>query len=166
MKVIVTNQTDAILPTSKVLKKIAKFILKEQNQPRYKISVGVFYVDEKRIHEINKEYRNKDKPTDVISFRMIDNPEFLKLNKKNFPLDYDKGNKTIYLGEIFICESVAKEQAKEWKHSQYREVVELFCHGMLHLLGYDHEEEEDLKTMREHEQIICENLDRLLKRAD
>ena len=163
MQVLLTNKTDAVLLNAKVLTKVAKFILKEQGQPTRHISVGVFYVDEAEIQKINKEYRNLDKPTDVISFRLLNNPEFKKINKKNFALDYDKDNHTIYIGEIFICESIASAQAKEWQHSQYREVVELFCHGMLHLLGYDHEEEQDMLVMREHEQIICEHLDKMLK---
>ena len=106
MQVLLTNKTDAVLPNAKVLTKVAKFILKEQGQPTRHISVGVFYVDEAEIQKINKEYRNLDKPTDVISFRLLNNPEFKKINKKNFALDYDRDNHTIYIGEIFICESI------------------------------------------------------------
>lgn len=163
MKVILQNKTQSILPTQKILTKVGNLILKEQKQPKRHISVGVFFVDSKEIHQINKEYRNVDKPTDVISFRLIDNPEFKKLTKKNFPLDYDKFNHTMYIGEIFICDEIANAQAKEWGHSMYREAVELFCHGMLHVLGYDHEEDEDRKIMKEHEETICASLDKILK---
>ena len=163
MKVILTNKTESILPNAKVLERVGDFILKEQHQPRRHMSVGVFFVGEDEIHEINKQYRNVDKATDVISFRLVDNPEFKKLNKKNFPLDYDKQNHTMYFGEIFICDTIANEQAKEWGHTMYREVVELFCHGMLHVLGYDHEEDEERKVMKEHEEIICAELNKILK---
>ena len=88
-----------------------------------------------------------------------------KVFEKNFPLDYDKQNHTMYFGEIFICDEVAKQQAKEWGHTMYREAVELFCHGMLHVLGYDHEEDEERKIMKEHEEVICAQLDKLLKCA-
>ncbi|MBQ7603216.1 MAG: rRNA maturation RNase YbeY [Clostridia bacterium] len=163
MKVILTNKTQSILPNAKTLQKVGKYILKEQRQPTWHISVGVFFVGADEMQEINNTHRHVDKPTDVISFRLIDNPEFKKLNRKNFPLDYDKANHTIYIGEIFICDEIAREQAKEWGHTMYREAVELFCHGMLHVLGYDHEQDQDRKIMKEHEETICAQLDKLLK---
>ena len=160
MKLFLENKTEYFLPNGKVLKKIAKNVLKLKNQTTFHINLSVFYVDEEEIKKINTEYRHKEKATDVITFRLIDNPQNLKLNKKNFPLEYDKSG--LYIGEIFICAEVAKKQAEEWKHSHNREVAELFVHGMLHILGHDHEEEEEAKIMKELEQAMYPVLDKLV----
>ncbi len=91
------------------------------------------------IHKINKEYRHVDRPTDVISFAFEDNNDFSNL-KSNDELPRD-------LGEIFICVDKAKMQAEEYKHSFEREMAFLFTHGLLHLLGYDHQNEIEEKEM-------------------
>ncbi|MCQ2957237.1 MAG: rRNA maturation RNase YbeY [Mycoplasmoidaceae bacterium] len=88
-------------------------------------------VNASRIKEINKKYRKIDKVTDVISFANRDNSSVI------VPL----------LGEIFICLDQAKKQANEYKHSLQRELIFLFTHGLLHLLGYDHIKPKDEKIM-------------------
>lgn len=102
--------------------------------------VEVNIVDNKTIHGINKEYRNVDRPTDVISFAFLDDENEL------IP---DDGS-PISLGEIIISFEKAEEQAKELGHSLNREMSFLFTHGMLHLLGYDH--------MNKHDEMIMFNL--------
>lgn len=156
------NEINEPLVDKNILKKIAKSVLKVCNQKKAKIGITVFYVDEEKIQQINKEYRAKDKPTDVISFRMVDNLSNLTLSKKNFPTEWDYGSNFIYIGEIFICASVAKQQAEQWQHSVNREVAELFAHGMLHLLGYDHEKEEDREKMKEKELLVCEDMNKFV----
>ena len=96
----------------------------------------VTIVDNKTIHKINREYRNVDRPTDVISFAFLDDEN--EKNLKGVPIN---------LGQIIISYEKAEEQAKEYEHSLKREMVFLFVHGMLHLLGYDHMNEEDEKIM-------------------
>lgn len=97
--------------------------------------ISVSIIDNEEIHKINKEYRNVDRPTDVISFAFLDNDEEEKKKLKK---------KTIVdLGEIYISLPKAKEQAIEYDHSLERELDFLFLHGLLHLLGYDHMEKED-----------------------
>lgn len=96
----------------------------------------VTIVDNKTIHKINKEYRNIDRPTDVISFAFLD--EESERNLKGGPIS---------LGQIIISYEKAEEQAKEYGHSLKREMCFLFVHGMLHLLGFDHMEEKDEKIM-------------------
>ena len=96
----------------------------------------VTIVDNKTIHKINREFRNVDRPTDVISFAFLDDK-----NEKEL-----KGG-PINLGEIIISFEKAEEQANEYGHSLKREMVFLFVHGMLHLLGYDHMTEADEKEM-------------------
>lgn len=96
----------------------------------------VTIVDNKTIHKINREFRNVDRPTDVISFAFLDDQKEKEL--KGGPIN---------LGQIIISFEKAEEQAKEYAHSLKREMVFLFVHGMLHLLGYDHMKEEDEKVM-------------------
>lgn len=101
--------------------------------------VDVSLVDEPTIHQINRDYRNVDRVTDVISFAFND-------DKSEEGLIADP-NIPHMLGEIFICVPRALEQAKEIGNSEQREMCFLFCHGLLHLLGYDHMKEEDAKIM-------------------
>ncbi len=97
-------------------------------------------VSKERIHEINRTYRHIDRPTDVISFAFEDDYEGeSKINNDpSLPRD---------LGEIFICSDVCIAQAEEYKHSLEREMSFLTCHGLLHLLGYDHMKKEDEEVM-------------------
>ncbi|MDO4813837.1 MAG: rRNA maturation RNase YbeY [Gemella sp.] len=97
------------------------------------------FVDEKEIHDINKEYRGIDRPTDVISFALNDDVEG--------ELEIIGGEDMNYIGDIIICTNIAEEQAKEYGHSYERELGFLAVHGFLHLLGYDHMTEEEEKVM-------------------
>ena len=102
-----------------------------------KINNGIFtiiFVDEKKIQELNREYRNIDRVTDVISFAYNDSGTF------------DQNGLNV-LGEIFVCIPRMKEQAKEYGHSETREICFLCVHGLLHLLGYDHQTEDEEKVM-------------------
>lgn len=101
--------------------------------------ISVSFVDLKTIHELNKSYRNIDRPTDVISFAFLDNEK----DKETIL----KSNKMVILGDIYICLDKAKEQAQEYGHSLDRELRFLFVHGLLHLLGYDHMSKEDEEVM-------------------
>ena len=92
------------------------------------------------IHRNNKEYRNIDRPTDVISFAFEDEVE-----GENKIIRNDNLPRT--LGEIFICYEKCQMQSEEYGHSLDREMAFLFTHGLLHLLGYDHMNEEDEKIM-------------------
>ena len=101
--------------------------------------ISVTIVDNDYIHEINRTYRHKDAPTDVISFAfMDDNPERDNL--------FHSG-KMVVLGEIYISYQKAEQQAQDYGHSLERELKFLFVHGLLHLLGYDHMNEKDEKIM-------------------
>ena len=107
--------------------------------------VSIVLTDNKRIHEINKVYRNVDAPTDVISFAFQDEP----LNPSS-----DLTN----LGEIYISLEKASSQALEYNHSFERELSFLTVHGLLHLLGYDHMNETDEKEMFDLQDKILKNL--------
>ncbi len=101
--------------------------------------VDVSLVDEETIHQINRDYRNVDRVTDVISFAFNDDK-----SAEGLILDPEIPH---MLGEIFICVPRALAQAKEIGNTTEREMCFLFCHGLLHLLGYDHMKEEDAKIM-------------------
>ena len=103
----------------------------------YEVDVNI--VDEATIQEINRDYRHIDRVTDVISFAFEDDDSSLgHINAIDIP---------IMLGEIFICLPRAKEQAKEIGNTLERELMFLFVHGLLHLLGYDHMKKEDEEVM-------------------
>ena len=112
--------------------------------------LSVIYVDPEQIHEINKEYRGIDRPTDVISFALMDEED-----------DYEVKEEENQLGDIFINVRAISDQAVEYGHSLRREVCFLFTHGLLHLLGYDHMNEEEEKEMFALQDEI---LDALVKR--
>ena len=126
------------------LDKVIKFACKhlKVNNPMLNIVI----VDKKRIQEINREYRNKDAVTDVISFAFeeVDDVEYDNIR---------------FLGEIYICYDICVEQASEYGHSVKREFCYLAVHGLLHLLGYDHMTEEDKKVMRAEEESILNEYD-------
>ena len=118
---------------SKLLDKIFKHL-----KLSFEAIVSVSLVDNKFIHELNRDYRKIDRPTDVISFAFLDNEDREKEIASGVP---------VALGDIYISVDKAKEQAQEYKHSLEREMSFLFVHGILHLLGYDHMNEEDEKVM-------------------
>lgn len=109
--------------------------------------VSVTFVSNERIHEINREYRDKDAPTDVISFAMEELGEGeIELIGEELPR---------VLGDIIISIPKAEEQAKEYGHSFIRELGFLAVHGFLHLLGYDHmEKEEEEKMFSRQKEIL------------
>ncbi|MDD2208885.1 MAG: rRNA maturation RNase YbeY [Bacilli bacterium] len=104
------------------------------------VIVSVSFVDNEFIHQMNRDYRHIDRPTDVISFAFLD-------GEAN-PLELLKDNKSpVCLGDIYISIEKARQQADEYGHPLKRELQFLFVHGLLHLLGFDHMTEEDEKIM-------------------
>ena len=101
--------------------------------------ISVSIVDNETIHQINRDYRNVDRETDVISFAFMDNDSERDHKLHNPGL--------VDLGEIYISLPKAKSQANEYGHSLERELDFLFIHGLLHLCGYDHMNENDEKVM-------------------
>ncbi len=111
--------------------------------------ISVTFVNNEQIHELNRQYRGKDMPTDVLSFPMGENGVY--------DVNHDTGAKI--LGDIVISMEKAVEQAKRYDHSLEREVGYLTAHSMLHLLGYDHETSGlDRVRMREKEEQIMTQL--------
>ncbi|MGD6991477.1 rRNA maturation RNase YbeY [Sutcliffiella horikoshii] len=111
--------------------------------------LSVTFVDNDRIQEINREYRDKDRPTDVISFAMEE------LGEGEIEIHYDEEAPRM-LGDIIISIPKAEEQAEEYGHSVKRELGFLALHGLLHLLGYNHENETDEKIMFDKQKEILD----------
>ena len=114
--------------------------------------VEVDFVSRDEIRELNNSARGVDSATDVLSFPALDT--IAPFSRENYPFDYDEENKAVNIGNIVICSDVAKEQAKEYGHSEERERAYLFLHGLLHLLGYDHIQDGDKAVMRAREEEI------------
>lgn len=112
---------------------------------------SIVFVDEEKIQYLNKNYRNIDRVTDVISFAFEDNAKVVYNNMR-------------FLGEIYICIPKMIEQSIEYGHSEIRELAFLTVHGLLHLLGYDHMTEEDEKIMFALQEVIL-NEDERTKRS-
>ncbi len=128
---------------TRLVKKTFKILSLNDN-----IVCSVTFVDVDTIHKINKEYRNIDRPTDVISFAFLDDKN--EIIKGNIPLD---------IGEMYICYQVADENRKNYNNSIEREICFLFVHGLLHLLGYDHMKKEDEEVMFKLQDQILEGED-------
>ncbi|WP_294133672.1 rRNA maturation RNase YbeY [uncultured Clostridium sp.] len=130
----------------------------EMNVP-YQISL--LFVDNEEIREINRETRGIDKATDVLSFPMLEYPKdkvFKEVYKDTkFNEIYLDGDELV-LGDMVLSLERAKEQSIEYNHSFNREVCYLVVHSILHLLGYDHMEDEEKKRMRKREEEILGSL--------
>jgi len=141
-----------------ILKEIIDYTLKEEGvNIIYEISV--IFIDNTIIRELNLEYRNIDKETDVLSFPMLEYPQKKVFKDSyidfNFTDDFfDEGR--LVLGDIALSLEKAKEQSEEYGHSFIREICYLIIHSLLHLLGYDHIEEADKHKMRKREEEILE----------
>ena len=119
--------------------------------------VEVSFVDNAKIKKMNRETRNIDKVTDILSFQNLADI-VLPVAKRNYKSDVDPESGRIILGEIVIAEQVMLKQAAEYGHSVQRECCYLFLHGLLHLLGFDHLTEKDERVMRGHEEDILSSL--------
>ena len=143
MNLIIANETNEKIDMDEKLKSVVKTVLETEGLPlEYEVSITFVDIDE--IHKLNKEFRNVDRPTDVLSFPM----------DENFSIE---GVDTM-LGDIVISMDVAKEQAKDFGHSLDREIMYLTAHSMLHLLGYDHMEDEEKSEMRAREKEVMKIL--------
>ncbi len=126
----------------------------------YPVEISLTVVDKEEIQEINRMHREIDRPTDVLSFPQIETDETSRIDWANLQTAayMNLDTKDIMLGDIVLCEAIAREQAESYQHSLTREVCFLVAHSMLHLLGYDHMEPEEEKVMIEKQKNILECL--------
>lgn len=113
------------------------------------LELSLSFVSEEEIRQLNREYRNRDRVTDVLSFPMYENPE---------EIGAARSPEGVLLGDVVICTGMIAKQAVEYGHSEEREMVYLFVHSVLHLLGHDHEEEEERIRMRRAEDRVMDAL--------
>ena len=135
----------------KILNKVLKRTLKLEKVKNAFFSVVL--VDDAKIQKINRDYRNKDSITDVISFAFEDN------DKRQY-------NNTRILGEIYICIPQMERQTKLYGHSQTREIAFLAVHGLLHLLGYDHMQKAEEKIMFEKQELVLDGFKQTKRKKD
>lgn len=123
----------------------------------YPAEVSVTFVDDEAIRELNRDYRGKDKPTDVLSFPLYDGEDDILPSPLPSEEDGDEADEPVALGDIVISAERARAQSVEYGHSFERELAFLAVHSTLHLLGYDHErsEEEDADQRRRQEEILA-----------
>lgn len=139
------------------LKRVYEHALKVLSFPK-SVEVNLTFVQSNEIRELNKSTRNIDKVTDVLTYPYISKKPKDKLKLKDYALDMDLETKTLTIGDIYICHDRAVEQAQEFNHTIKREICFLFCHGLLHIAGYDHETKEQEQEMVEMQEKILNDL--------
>lgn len=139
---IYNNTNYNIAEELSTLKKVLNLTLKKEKVK--KATFNIIFITDTEIQKINKQYRNQDKPTDVISFALEENKKEQAFLKERV------------LGDIYISIDRAKKQADDYNHSLKRELCFLAVHGLLHLLGYDHQTKEEEKIMFKKQELILD----------
>ncbi len=146
MEIIIDNSQDKVNIDESINELLERVVLEclklEGRDTSYEVSIT--FVDDEEIRELNKEYRDVDKSTDVLSFP-LDEDEF------DIPGD-------TLLGDIVISAETAKRQSEEYGHSLEREIAYLTAHSMFHLMGYDHMNDAEKKVMRDKEKKVMMSL--------
>lgn len=135
-----------------IIKRVIEQCFKEEKLEQSKLYINIILTTPQNIRKANKEYRNIDRETDVLSFPMF---EKFELDEKIKNMDFEHED---ILGDIIISIERVQEQAKEYGHSFEREFSYMLVHGFYHLMGYDHIEEEDKIIMRPKEENVLNKL--------
>ena len=147
MEIILDDRQDKIKVSEELLNKINDIIIEcldyEGYDDNYEVSLS--FVDNEEIHQLNRDFRGVDRATDVLSFPLLTDDFDIEIEEES-------------LGDIVISLERALEQSIEYNHSFDREVCFLVCHSMFHLLGYDHDTEENTKEMRKKEEDVLNKL--------
>ena len=143
----------------KVAEDVVSEVLKKEGCP-FEVEVDILITDSEEVREYNKEYRDIDKTTDVLSFPNIDweaPADFENIDEEEIEMSINPETELTILGEICLNKDRIISQAEEYGHSVKREYAFLIAHSMLHLLGYDHMEEGEAKVMEEKQDMyLCE----------
>jgi probable rRNA maturation factor len=142
MKLQVHKETAVRTPATR-LKTLFDLVAEEEAEPGAKGRVNLVFTDDKRLRKLNREFRSKDKTTDVLSFNIDE------------PVD----SQAIF-GEIYISVPFARRQAEGYGGTLTEEILRLFCHGLLHLFGYDHQKPAETKRMEARHEAYLRQLDR------
>ena len=140
-----------------IARKVALDVLKLMKQPSG-LEVAIEFVSEKEIQRINREFRNIDKVTDVLSFpsTSLQAGEILDLNSEE--VIFLTQNNLVHFGDMALCTKRLREQAKEFGNSPEKELKKLVIHSMLHLMGYDHIKDSDYEIMNKLEIELDKNI--------
>ena len=143
MELEIFNQTEEEIKELETVRKVLEYACSKEKLG--KVCFNVIIVDNDYIHELNKNYRNIDRVTDVITFALEDEKDIIEPNGVRM------------LGDIYISIDKAKSQAEEYGHSLLRELSFLAVHGFYHLLGYDHmNKEEEVIMFQKQEEVLHE----------
>jgi probable rRNA maturation factor len=142
-----------------IARQVIDQVLDEEGCP-YETEVNLLLTSDEEIHRINLEYRNIDRPTDVLSFPQVeyDSPADFSWAEAHEMDCFDPDSGELMLGDIIISLDKVKEQAEQYGHGTKREYAFLIAHSMLHLLGYDHMTEEEAAQMESRQSAILEHL--------
>lgn len=138
---------------------VAAKVLETQGCP-FDCNINVLITDNARICEINRSYRQIDRPTDVLSFPGVDfdTPGVFDIPKEREADYFDPDSGLLVLGDIILSVDKIREQAESYGHSTKREFAFLVAHSMLHLCGYDHMESEEARVMEEKQEAVLQEL--------
>lgn len=161
MNIQIEKETDfdLNLDYEKIINEIVNEALDYMKCP-YEIELNIVLSDNEGIHQVNLEQRGIDTPTDVLSFPMLNYEtagdfSFLEREEEIYNFNVDTGE--LLLGDIMISLEKVREQAKEYNHSEKRELAFLVAHSMLHLFGFDHVKDEERVEMEQMQEEILQN---------
>lgn len=161
MHIFLENETDIHFEfdTNAVAELVVLKVLDKEGCP-YEAQVNILLTDNEGIRQFNKEYRDVDRETDVLSFPNIDfeTPGFYEISEDMEASYFDPESGELILGDIIISVEKLTEQAEYYGHSNKREFAFLIAHSMFHLAGYDHMEPDEAKIMEEKQESILKEL--------
>ena len=150
---LVYKDIDENIEFEKTIEIVINKCFEVENLIKLNLYISITLTTPAEIRKINKEFRNIDKETDVLSFPMFEKNEIDAI------VEEGKNEIPETIGDIIISIPKVKEQAKEYEHSFARELAYMAVHGFYHLMGYDHMEEEEKRQMREKEENILNKLE-------
>ena len=158
LNLIITNQQDEVEISDEIQDAVSKVVEKviEQQGILIPVEISLVFTDDERICELNRNFRDKDIPTDVLSFPQLEFEKPGVIQAGDYPKE--DGYPILPLGDIVISVERAQEQAEMFGHSFMREIGYLTAHSMFHLLGYDHEQEDEKKVMRSKEEAVLNEI--------
>ena len=151
------------IPYEEIINEVVCASLDYEDCP-YEAEVNVVLTDNEEIHQVNKEYRNVDAPTDVLSFPMInyDKPSDFDSLEEEFDTNtedyFNPDTGELMLGDIVVSVEKVIEQAEKYGHTPTRELAFLVAHSMMHLFGYDHMTEEESSVMEAKQRAVLDNI--------
>lgn len=157
MRVLIENLQSSFEYTQDMEKLIENSVSQSMALEGFEVpaEISILLVDNVRIHQINLEHRGVDRPTDVLSFPLVEMKEGVILSNEG---DFDLDENMLLLGDIVLSLEMAQSQAVEYGHSLQREVAFLVTHGVFHLLGYDHMEPEEEKRMLQKQEDVLKRM--------